>query len=250
MRRPRALAAALGAAVLFAAALPAGAAPRPTLFVGLDTSGSFRGEYDNAVSFLAWYLYGHLNGLGGLTPPRELFVAAIGGREGSEPKAFHPVHDFASKSIAQIEADLRAWFRPTDSLTDFNVFFRQVARVAKERNLLLAPITVLVVSDGVPDVPVAGVLAGSPAMYERIDLGALEYLSRNLTVRLAYASPKVGEHWRKRVPRQRVRLWTVEAEVMKGWRSQLRPELEPAGQDLFWKWVRDNVDFRVRSRAL
>ncbi|MES4785403.1 MAG: hypothetical protein C4294_05810, partial [Nitrospiraceae bacterium] len=57
-------------------------APRQALFVGLDVSGSFHrsGYYDNALAFLAHYLYGHLNELGGLTKPREMFVAAIGGR--------------------------------------------------------------------------------------------------------------------------------------------------------------------------
>jgi hypothetical protein len=231
------------------AAAPGDRKPRQALFVGLDTSGSFKNAgYDDALSFVAYYIYGHLNELGGLRGTRELFVAAIGGKEGSEPKAFHPIHDFSGKSVAQIEADLRAWFPPTDTLTDFNSFFRQVARIAKERNLLLAPITVMVVSDGVPDVP--GVKPGALAGYEQIDLRGLEYLSRHITVRLTYASPKVGDHWRKLVPRQRVRLWAVEAEIMKGWRSQMRLDSDPAGQDRLWKWVKDNVDYRVRSRGI
>jgi len=225
---------------------------RESLFVGVDTSGSFvqAGDYGPAMTFLGYYLYGHLNGLGGLGQPRELFVAAIGGKEASEPKAFHPILDFAGKDITQIEADLKRWFPPTDTLTDFNVFFAQVARIAKERNLVLSPITVLLVTDGIPDVPVPGVRPGSAAMYQRIDLGPLEYLSRNLTVRLIYANPKVGEHWRKEVPRQRVKLWTTESEVMKGWRSQLVAGVDPGDQARLWKWVRDNVDFRVRLRPL
>ena len=32
--------------------------PRSTLFVGLDTSGSFRAAYDDALTFVAYYLYG------------------------------------------------------------------------------------------------------------------------------------------------------------------------------------------------
>src|SRR2546425_12688110 len=59
------------------------------------------------------------------------------------------------------------------------------------------------------------------ALYRQIDLRPLEYLSKNITVRLAYASPKVGDNWRKYVPRQRVRLWATEMEVMQGWRRQL-----------------------------
>ena len=128
--------------------------PRMTLFVGVDASGSFHssGHYDNALSFLAYYIYGHLNELGGLEKPREMFIGSIGGKERGDPKAFHPIHNFQGKDIRQIEADLRKWFPPTDSLTDFNAFFQQVARISKERNLILAPITVMVVSDGVPDV--------------------------------------------------------------------------------------------------
>jgi len=220
---------------------------RESLFVGVDTSGSFvqTGDYGNAMTFLSYYLYGHLNGLGGLSQPRELFVAAIGGKEASEPKAFHPILDFA-----QIEADLKRWYAPTDTLTDFNVFFNQVARIAKDRNLVMSPITVLLVTDGVPDVPVPGVKPGSSAMYRKIDLSSLEYLSRNLTVRVIYPNPKVGELWRTEVPRQRVRLWTTEGEVMKGWRAQLTAGIEPGDQARLWKWVRDNVDFRVRLRPL
>src|SRR5213595_1727977 len=225
---------------------------RESLFVGVDTSGSFvqTGDYGNAMTFLSYYLYGHLNGLGGLSQPRELFVAAIGGKEASEPKAFHPILDFAGKDLTQIEADLKRWYAPTDTLTDFNVFFNQVARIAKDRNLVMSPITVLLVTDGVPDVPVPGVKPGSSAMYQRIDLGPLEYLSRNLTVRLIYPNPKVGELWRKQVPRQRVKLWTTESEVMKGWRAQLVAGVDPGDQTRLWKWVRDNVDFRVRLRPL
>jgi len=222
--------------------------PRGALFVGVDTSGSFRRDYDNALAFLAYYIYGHLNGLGELTRPRDLFVAAIGGRDANEPKAFRPIHDFSGKSIEQIEGDLRRWYPPSDTLTDFNAFFIQVARIAKERNLTLSPITLMIVSDGIPDVP--GAKPGSMPLYERIDLTPLEFLSKNLTLRLTYASPRVGENWRKHVRRQRVRLWTAEVEVMKSWQTQLFPGADPAGQTRLWKWVRENVDFRVRSRAI
>ncbi len=226
--------------------------PRMTLFVGLDTSGSFyrSGNYDNAISFLAHYIYGHLNELGGLTKPRELFVGSIGGKNHNEPKAFHPIHDFQGKDIAQIETDLREWFPPPDDLTDFNAFFQQVARISKERNLILAPITVMVVSDGIPDVGAGSAQAKPQMVYEKIDLSPMEYLSKNLTLRLTYASPKVGENWREYVPHQRVRMWTVEADVMKGWVNQVQSGVDPANQDRLWKWVQDNVDFRVRSKGI
>ena len=250
-RRRLALAGLVTAAVLLAAAVKPAAGQtdrtRQTLFVGVDTSGSFqKAGYDDAMTFLAHYLYGHLNGLGGLARPRELFVAAIGGREGDEPKAFRPIHDFVGKDVAQLEADLRQWFPARDTLTDFNAFFRQVARLARERNLLLTPITVMVVSDGVPDVPSTAARPGSPEAYATIDLSELEYLSRSVTVRLAYASPKVGDHWRRLVPRQRVRFWAVEREVMAGWRNQVAADVAPDGQARLWKWVKENVDYRVR----
>ena len=37
--------------------------PHYTLFIGVDASGSFKnsGYYDNALSFLAHYIYGHLS---------------------------------------------------------------------------------------------------------------------------------------------------------------------------------------------
>ncbi len=223
-----------------------------TLFIGVDVSGSFKhsGYYDNALTFLAHYIYGHLHELGGLAKPQALFVGSVGGRKPGEPKSFHPIHDFEGKDIEQIATDLRTWFPPSDTLTDFNSFFQEVARITKERNLILAPITLMVVTDGIPDVATPGVKARSQSLYEQVDLNPLEYLSRSITLRLTYVSPKVGEQWRVHVPRQRVRLWTVDTEVMKGWKDQMQPGVDTAHQDRFWKWVQDNVDFRVRSAKL
>lgn len=247
----------VGAVVLAAAVLVPGpgagaegaAKPRGALFIGIDTSGSFERDREDALTFLAHYLYGHLHGLGGLARPRDLFVAAIGGKQSNEPKAFRPIHDFAGKSIAQLESDLKRWYPPSDTLTDFNAFFAQVARIAKERNLILSPITIAIVSDGVPDIAARGAPPGSTALYRKIDLSPLEYLSRNTTLRLMYTSPRVGDNWRKHVRRQRIRFWTAEAEVMKGWRAQLMQGQDPSDQARLWKWVRENIDFRVRSRA-
>ena len=96
------------------------------------------------------------------------------------------------------------------------------------------------------DVPDGSIKSGTPASYQRIDLSPLDYLSKNVTVRLVYASPKVGDNWRKLVKRDRVRFWAVEHDVMKGWRGQMKADADLAAQDRFWKWVRDNVDYRVR----
>jgi hypothetical protein len=128
-----------------------------------------------------------------------------------------------------------------------NPFFQAVARITKERNLVLAPINLVVITDGVPDATASSVKAGAQELYQRIDLKPLAYLSRNVTLRLAYVSPKVGEQWRTHVPRQRVRLWTVDAAVMKSWKEKLQPGADLHEQERFWKWLRDNVDFRVRS---
>jgi hypothetical protein len=218
---------------------------RPAIFIGIDTSGSFKtAGYEDAQSFLAHYIYGHLKGLGGLARPRELFVAGIGGNEVDQAKSFHPIHDFVDKDIEQIEADLKRWFPPRDAITDFNTFFRSVARIAKERGLLLAPVSVVMVSDGVPDIP--GVHWDSPISYSKVELAPLEYLSRNVTMRLVYASPPVGDKWRRLVPRNRVRFWAVDQEVMRGWRSNLEPDAPPSRQGRLWKWIRENVDYRVR----
>ncbi len=227
--------------------------PRTTLFIGIDASGSFKhsGYYDNALKFLARYIYGHLNELGGQTKPRKLFVGSVGGHTRDEPKSFHPIQDFEGKSIDEIETDLREWFTPNDTLTDFNSFFEEVARITKDRNLILAPITVMVVSDGVPDF--AGNATGNTAeagLYHRINLKPLEYLSRNITLRLTYVSPTVGKQWRTKVPRQRVRLWTVDAEVMERWPDYVQEGLDEAQQDRFWACLEDNVDFIVRARRI
>jgi hypothetical protein len=223
-----------------------------TMIVGIDVSGSFRDArlYDDAVEFAANYIYAHLNGLGGLKVPTSLFVASVGGARPGEPKAFHPINDFQNRSVAQIAADLRAWYPSTDEYTDFNAFFQRVSGLIKERGLILAPLNVVLLSDGVPDVPPGTKLAAGETPYQRIDLSPLEYLSRSVTVRLLYASPTVGDNWKKQVRRKRVRLWTEEAQVMAGWHTQVKPDVPLDQQADLWKWVADNVDFRVRAGNL
>lgn len=288
-------------------------APRSTLFVGMDVSGSFQsgGRYDDAIDFAARYIQAHLTGAGGLEEPRALFVSSIGGERPGQPQAFHPIHDFRGKGLAEIESDLRWWFPPDDRLTDFNAFFRRAATEAKRRNLVLAPITVVILSDGVPDT--GGEAAGDvETRIAAIDMDPLEYLARNVTVRLLYPDPEVAVAWERQVERTRVRLWTVDHVVMEGWREQLVPTYdrartaagaagagsdagpseraqgdaaagaadaadaagtagaqaleEPFLQDTLppteamlveygpdqprlWRWIQDNVDFRVRSRV-
>lgn len=223
-----------------------------TLVVGIDVSGSFRDArlYDDAVEFAARYLYAHLNALGGLRAPTALFVGSIGGARPGEPKPFHPINDFQGRTVDQIAADLRTWFPPMDAYTDFNAFFDRVSGLIKERGLILAPLNVVLLSDGVPDVTPGTRLPAGESPYARIDLTPLEYLSRSVTVRLLYASPTVGEDWKRLVRRKRVRLWTEEAQVMQGWHMQEQPGVPLERQAALWKWVQDNVDFRVRTTNL
>lgn len=250
----RRLATALGVALL--AACSAGdqeAHPAAsTMVIGIDVSGSFRDSklYDDAVDFASQYIVAHLTGVGQLHTPTALFVGSVGGARPGEPKAFHPINDFQGLSADQVAANLRNWFPATDEYTDFNAFFQRVAGLVKERGLILAPLNVVVLSDGVPDVPPGTRLAKGENPYARIDLGPLEYLSRSVTVRLLYASPTVGDNWKRLVKRKRVRLWTEEAQVMTGWHAQFKSGLPLEQQADFLKWVRDNVDFRVRAGNL
>lgn len=223
------------------------APPKSTLIVGVDVSGSFRPSYDDAIEFAAYYIYGHLNGLGGLQVPTTLFVTSVGGERPGEMKAFRPIHDFQGKSVDQIAGSLREWYQLGDAYTDFNPFFDRTATHVKRQNLVLTPLNILLLSDGLPDTPAQGDTLGP---YSRISLSPLEYLSRNTTVRLLYPTPTIAVRWERAVERRRVRLWTQDAQVMAGWRAQLVPGQPPEAQDKLWQWIKDNVDFRVRGRIL
>ncbi|MGH7529900.1 MAG: hypothetical protein ACREMN_05910 [Gemmatimonadales bacterium] len=238
----------LGAALVLAACVPQeGRRARSTLVIGLDVSGSFRqsGHFDESIEFAALYIYGHLNGLGELRQPTDIFVGSLGGRELHQPKSFHPIQDLTGKSVEQIANDLRSWFPETDPITDFNTFFNRVAVHIKRQNLVLAPLNIVMFSDGEPDFPGAGRLTDE-ARYRRINLEPIEYLSRSVTVRLLYATPRVAQLWEQRVPRKRVRLWTQDWQVMRGWARHRHAGVGPEQQDSLWSWMRQIVDFRVR----
>lgn len=240
--------------------------PRYVMMVGVDVSGSFRGSgnYEDALDFLAHYLYGHLEGLGDLRRPTALFVGPVGGDEPGQVQAFHPIHDFRGKSVDEIAADLREWFPPEgeDRLTDFGSFFRRVSELAKRQGLILSPMNIVVLSDGIPDLSASparrtaavGAAAGdgsssqADGLYASVDVSPLEYLSRSITVRLLYPEATVAAGWERGVERRRVRLWTTDETVMAGWREQLREGVPPERQAELWTWISDNVDFRVRQR--
>ena len=220
---------------------------RSTLVIGIDVSGSFLkgGRYDSSIDFAANYLYAHLHGLGGLKQPTSVFVGSIGGAAAEETKAFQPIHTFQDMSVSQIAAYLRKEYPARDGLTDFNPFFDRVATLVKRNNLVLSPLNVVLFTDGLPDTPVEK--NDSLSRYTKIDVSKLEYLSKNVTVRVLYPSPTVAVHWERKVPRRRVRMWTVDNEVMATWEKHHRAGLPPEQQLSLWKWISDNVDFRVRS---
>jgi len=221
--------------------------PRSTIVVGLDISGSFRksGQFDDALHYAALYIYGHINALGGLKQATDVFVGSLGGEHVGQPKTFHPIQDLSGKTPDQIESDLRHWFPEDDPVTDFNAFFERTAVHIRRQNLVLAPLNIVLFSDGVPDFPGAGRL--SPALlYAKIDVSPIEYLSRNVTIRLLYAQPQVAQNWEKLVPRNRVKIWTQDEQVMAGWRRRERQGIAMAEQDSLWSWTQQIVDFRVR----
>ena len=220
---------------------------RSTLVIGIDVSGSFLrgGRYDSSIDFAANYLYAHLHGLGDLKQPTSVFVGSIGGAAAEETKAFQPIHTFQDMSVSQIAAYLRKEYPARDGLTDFNPFFDRVATLIKRNNLVLSPLNVVLFTDGLPDTPVEK--NDSLGRYAKIDVSKLEYLSKSVTVRVLYPSPTVAVHWERKVPRRRVRMWTVDNEVMATWEKHHRAGLPPEQQTALWKWINDNVDFRVRS---
>jgi len=225
--------------------------PRLSMFIGVDISGSFvkTKYFDDSIEFLARYIYSHLNGLGGLEKPNVLFVSSIGGAKENEPKTFYPISTFENKSIKEISDRLHEIFpkKILNPFTDYNAFFKQVALTVKNKNLVLRPISVVMVSDGIPDVKTEG-----KTDYKSIEVKPLESLARNTSIRLLYTSAVVGSNWQTKVKRKRVKVWTQDAEVMVSWKDEkiLLPDTEFEQQERFFSWIKDNVDFGVRGRRV
>jgi hypothetical protein len=225
--------------------------PRLTMFVGIDISGSFMksGYYDDSLEFMAHYIYSHLHGSGGLEVPNALFVSSIGGANPDEPKTFYPIQTFENKSVEEITKTLRELFPRTKSnpFTDYNAFFEQCGLTVKNKNLVLRPISVVMLSDGIPDVKKDG-----ETDFRSLELEPLERLARNVTVRLLYTDAVVGTNWQTKVQRKRVKVWTQDAEVMRSWNDPkiFLPETPLEEQPHFFAWVQDNVDFGVRARRV
>jgi hypothetical protein len=221
--------------------------PRSTLVVGLDVSGSFRQTpyFNEAVDFAALYIYAHLQGVGEIRRTTDIFVGSLGGERPGQPKTFHPIQDLTGKSPDEIAASLRAWFPETDPITDFNGFFQRLSVHIRRQNLVLAPLNVVMFTDGLPDFPGAGRLSPE-ARFGRVDMNPLEFLSRSVTVRVLYVRPTVAQSWERLVKRQRVRVWTQDAEIMRGWRRHQLAGVPLGQQDSLLSWMEKIVDFRVR----
>ncbi len=226
--------------------------PRTVMFVGVDVSGSFlKGmDFDDSMSFLARYLYAHLNGLEGMDKPAALFVGSIGGDKKGEPKVFFPIETFQNRTPEEIEAKLQEIFPKAheDRFTDYNAFFDKVSEMVKDRKMVMKPISVVMVSDGMLDMP----SKKGRDYYRGINLSGLEKLSRNVTLRLLYTNPTVGKKWESQVPRRRVKVWTQEAPVMETWKDPkiFTPNGPMDKQEVFYKWVKNNVDFGVRTKRV
>jgi len=254
------LVAMLLAPACLAADVPAGIkdaadAPKPgrlVMFIGVDISGSFMSSknFDDSIEFLAHYIHAHLNGLGGMEIPNAMFVGSIGGVKKGEAKTLFPIQTFQDRSIEEIETQLRGLFprKQENPFTDFNAYFAQVAEMVDAKKLILKPISIVLITDGQPD------LGGTSrsAKFRSIKLSPLENLSRNITLRILYTDAVTAKSWRDEVPRKRVKVWTQDAIVMTEWKSPktLVPGRSPAEQQKFFTWVKDNVDFQPRLRRV
>jgi hypothetical protein len=225
--------------------------PRLSMFIGVDISGSYKNtkHFDDSLDFLSYYIYSHLNGLGGLEVPNVLYVSSIGGARVNEPKTFYPIQSFEKKSVSEIRQKLDEIFprNISNPFTDYNAFFEQVAHMVKNKNLVLRPISVIMITDGIPDVKQEGITD-----FASIQVTPLEKLARNVTIRLLYTSPVTGRDWETKVKRRRVKIWTQDADVLHSWKDPdiMAPEKQIDEQDYFFAWVKDNVDFGVRSRRV
>jgi hypothetical protein len=227
--------------------------PRLSMFIGVDISGSFMngGYFDDALDFLAHYIYAHLHGYGDLDVPSVLFVGSIGGEKRDESKTLFPKSAFENISIKEIRNELKKRFPKGkyNPFTDYNAFFDQVARTVRDRNLILKPISIVMISDGKPDVPTGN---KQTADFRDIIVKPLELLARNITVRLLYTDAVTGKNWQTEVPRKRVKIWTTDAKVLEAWDNPnvFLPDTPFEKQERFFKWIKDNVDFGVRSRRV
>jgi hypothetical protein len=116
--------------------------------------------------------------------------------------------------------------------------------LVQNKKLILKPISILLVSDGMPDIPGKK----GDEKFRSIDIKPLEKLSRNVTIRLIYTDAVTGQKWVTKIPRRRIKFWTQDAAVMVGWKDPkiMLPGTSIEDQTRFYDWVKDNVDFPAR----
>ena len=222
------------------------------LFIGMDISGSFKNTpyYEDSLKFASHLIYSYVKSYGGLKLPAQLFVGSIGGAKVDEPKTFYPIQTFQYKEIPDIEKSLREIFPPkvTNKFTDFNAFFDQVSSFVKNKKLLMKPVEIIMFSDGIPDAPTPQ----GKTDFKKLNLKPLENLSRRLTLRLLYTSAETGMNWQEKVSRNRVRVWTQDAQVMVSWKAPdiLLKDTPFEKQERFFKWLSDNVNFAVKVKRI
>lgn len=234
--------------------------PRLVMFVGVDISGSFMNSryFDDSIRFLARYIYGHLNGIGDMEVPHSLFVGSIGGYTKDEAKTLYPIESFQNRSVEQIEQRLHEIFPKgrVNHFTDFNAFFAQVSDMIDQKKLLLKPISIVLMTDGDPDLGEGTASASTgedeAAKFHRLSVSPLEGQSRNVTVRLLYTTATTAKNWLDDVPRKRVKVWTQDAIVMREWDDPTiyLPDTPFEKQTRFFSWVKNNVDFQPRLRRV
>lgn len=229
--------------------------PRLSMFVGIDVSGSFvdSDHYENSIQFLARYVYAHINGVDEFEMPNVFFLGPIGGTEFDDPKTFHPIQTFQNKSIEEIEEHLFELFpaEVQDPNTDYNVFIDRIARTVQNHNLVLRPISVVMLTDGIPDYTLDG--ERHLREFKEIDLSPLERLSRNITIRVLYTDPSDSRAWETEVPRRRVKIWTQDADVMSGWNAPtiyFNDDRVLDEEDRWIDWTMKNVNYDVRARRI
>jgi len=231
-------------------------APRLVMFVGIDISGSFmNGRYfDDSINFLARYIHGHLNGLGEMEVPFALFVGSIGGATKDEAKTLYPIETFQNRSVEQIEQRLHEIFPKgrVNTYTDFNAFFTQVGDMIDQKKMLLKPISIVLLTDGDPDMGEASTAADKDAQFHKLSVEPLEGLARNITVRVLYTNAVTAKNWLDDMPRKRVKVWTQDAVVMAEWKDPKTylPDTPFEKQARFFSWVKNNVDFQPRVRRV
>ena len=107
-------------------------------------------------------------------------------------------------------------------------------------------------SQGNPDLTSKNTMSKGGKDFGSIRVEPLERLARNVTVRLLYTSAVIGRDWQTMVKRRRVKVWTQDAEVLLSWKDPkiMLPDKQMEDQKYFFSWVKDNVDFGVRSRRV